>query len=211
MSPSSSDFPSAQEALSLHLRLCDDDPTATSDVCAACLGPLVRWLASCFREVHPDDCQTAAHQALLSYFRDPQRYRPDDLPLSAYLRMAARGDLLNLLAKERRHHRRRVSWSAVELDEDGRNLLGTDEDPSRLLEQEEEREEARAVLDAVRRRCTEAEAGALDLMLDGVRDTAAYAAVLGLGGLPVPEQERAVKRVKDRIVKRLERERARHE
>jgi hypothetical protein len=63
----------------------------------------------------------------------------------------------------------------------------------------------------VRQACTEAERRVLALMLDGERSSAAYAQVLGITGLPAAEQEREVKRAKDRIKKRLEREGARDE
>jgi hypothetical protein len=43
-------------------------------------------------------------------------------------------------------------------------------------------------------------------MMDGVRETAAYAAVLGLHHRPLHEQEKIVKRHKDRLKKMLQRE-----
>ncbi len=45
----------------------------------------------------------------------------------------------------------------------------------------------------------------MDLMLDGERKTRVYAEALGLSGLPAAEQKREIKRVKDRLKKRLER------
>jgi hypothetical protein len=44
-------------------------------------------------------------------------------------------------------------------------------------------------------------------MLDGERDSAVFAAALGLGDLPVEEQRLRVKQIKDRIKARLRRER----
>jgi hypothetical protein len=125
--------------------------------------------------------------------------------------MAARRDLFNLMKREERRHRRRVAWSAVELREEAGNIPGREEDPSDLLEDREESERWEAVLRAVRQACTEAERRVLELMLAGERNTAAYALALGNTGLPAAEQEREVKRAKDRIMKRLEREGARHE
>jgi RNA polymerase sigma-70 factor (ECF subfamily) len=210
MSPSST-FPSAEECLSLHLRLCEPDPVAPADLCQACLGPLVHWLETQFPWADPHLRETAAHDALLAYVQAPQRYQPERGPLPAYLRMAARRDLYNLMKREERHHRRRVAWSAVELREEAGNIPGREEDPSRLLADREESERWEAVLRAVRQACTEGERRVLELMLAGGRGTAACALALGLTGLPVAEQEREVKRAKDRIMKRLEREGARHE
>jgi hypothetical protein len=45
----------------------------------------------------------------------------------------------------------------------------------------------------------------LELMMDGVRESAAYAAVMGLQGQPRDVQAREVKRAKDRIRARLKR------
>jgi RNA polymerase sigma-70 factor (ECF subfamily) len=210
MSPSST-FPSAEVGLSLHLRLCEPDPVAPADLCLACLDPLVHWLETRFPRVDPHLRETAAHDALVGYVKAPERYHPKLGPLPAYLRMAARRDLYNLMKREGRHHRRRVAWSAVELREEAGNIPGREEDPSDLLADREESERWEAVLRAVRQACTEAERHVLELMLAGERGTAAHALALGLTGLPVAEQEREVKRAKDRIMKRLEREGARHE
>jgi RNA polymerase sigma-70 factor (ECF subfamily) len=210
MSPSST-FPSAGEGLSLHLRLCEPDALASADLCLACLDPLVHWLETQFPRDDPHLRETAAHDALWGYLKAPERYHPERGPLPAYLRMAARRDLYNLRKREGRHHRRRVAWSAVELGEEGGNIPGREEDPSGLLEDREESERWEALLRAVRQACTEAERRVLELMLAGERSTAAHAEALGLTGLPVAEQEREVKRAKDRIMKRLEREGARHE
>jgi hypothetical protein len=45
----------------------------------------------------------------------------------------------------------------------------------------------------------------LGLMLDGVRETSAYSAILGITGKPVAEQQRIVKQHKDRIRKLVRR------
>jgi hypothetical protein len=44
----------------------------------------------------------------------------------------------------------------------------------------------------------------LEFMGAGVRDTAAYAEVMGISHLPVHQQRAAVKRAKDRLKKRME-------
>jgi hypothetical protein len=62
-----------------------------------------------------------------------------------------------------------------------------------------------AVLAAVRGAFSAEELRVVMLMLDGERSTDACARVLGLADLPAPEQAREVKRVKDRLGKRLRR------
>jgi biopolymer transport protein ExbD len=45
----------------------------------------------------------------------------------------------------------------------------------------------------------------LELMLDGERQTSVYVEILEIGHLSLEEREREVKKVKDRLKKRLER------
>lgn len=203
-------FPPAADGLALHLRLCDQGPTAPADVCRAYFVPVLAWLETRSRHADPHFLQTAAEDALLAYVQRPQAYDPGRLDLGAYLRMAAYRDLLNLLNKERRRQRGRTPWNVVEEGEEGGNLSGREEGPLAGLERAEEAEEGRQLLRQVSERFTEAERQVLDLLLARERRTAAYAVVIGCAGLPGPEQEREVKRVKDRVIKRLERWRARN-
>ena len=53
---------------------------------------------------------------------------------------------------------------------------------------------------------SDAESRALDLLLDGERKTAVFAEALGIGHLPMKDQRAEVKRVKDKLKKRIERE-----
>jgi hypothetical protein len=198
-------LPLAEEGLALHLRLAVYDPVAPADVCRAYLGPLLAWLEAKYARVDPHLLQTAVHEALLGYVQRPLSYDPRRGDLAPYLRMAARADLFNLLSRESRHHQQRISWPAVEQDLEAGNLSRGEEDPADRLEREEEAEASRAILRAVEARCSEAEKRVLALMVAGERATTAYAEALGLAGLPVAEQEREVKKVKDRIKKRLER------
>jgi DNA-directed RNA polymerase specialized sigma24 family protein len=131
------------------------------------------------------------------------------MELYRYLRMAARGDLLNLLKRESKHHKGRVEFALVEDEGEDGNLSG-DEEPSAQLEASEEAERHNSTLQAVLEGFSEVERRVVELMLAGERKTIAYATALNLEGLPAGEQEREVKRVKDRIRKRLERGVARH-
>lgn len=198
-------FPSYDESLALHLRLVLLDPTGPADVCAAYLGPLVGWLETHFRTVDPHLRQTAAHEALIAYLREPQSYDPGRGDLGRYLRMAARSDLLNLLARDKRQREHFLPWSAVEDDAQGRYLSGKEPEPSAALEHHEELEQWQVFLRSVAEGFTPEERKVLELIEAGERRCAAFAAALGIEHLPAGDQERKVKRMKDRIIKRLER------
>jgi hypothetical protein len=205
MSPSLSSFPSHEEALSLHLRLQEQDPTASADVCKAFLTPLLHWLAGKYPHVDPHLRQSAVHEALVNYVQRPDAFQPGRLDLAAYLRMAASADCRNALRQEMRHSRQRIPWDLVELDPECGNLSGREPEPVVLVRQQEEKFARERFLDTVKASMSAAEQGVLELILEGERKTAAFARVLGLENRPVKEQEQEVKRVKDRIKKRLER------
>ncbi|HKI35489.1 MAG TPA: hypothetical protein VKA46_26775 [Gemmataceae bacterium] len=206
MNLSSSSFPSPEEGLRLHLSLYDPDPVAVAEVCRAYIGALERWAEQTFRRVDPHLRQTAIHDALFDYVRRPQTYDADRHPdLAAFLRMATHRDLLNGRRREARHHRGRVPWLDVELGEDAGNILGREEEPLLSLERAEAVEQSHALLRLLREGFTPPERRVFDLMLAGERATGVFAEALGLESQPAAEQEREVKRVKDRIKKRLER------
>src|SRR5438105_3209093 len=99
MSRAHSCFPSLDEGLSLHHRLCEHDPVAPADICAAYLEPLVHWLGLRYPRVHPDVRQTAVHDALIGYLKNPAGYAPSKGSLEVFLRLAAKRDLLNLFQR----------------------------------------------------------------------------------------------------------------
>ena len=196
-------FPSADEGLQFHRRLQTADALAPSDVCAAYLEPLLAGLAGGFPRVDPHLLETAAHMTLFAYVRHPEKYDPGRRDLAGYLRMAARADLLNLLGREKRHHRGRVFLSSVELDEEGGNSSGREEEPSLRLQRDEEAGERERFLRSVAESLSPPDRRVLELMLAGERRDAVYAEALGLGGLPAGDQQRDVKRAKDRVKKRV--------
>jgi RNA polymerase sigma factor (sigma-70 family) len=205
MNGSEAPFPSPEEGLRLHLLLCADDPLASAEVCRAYVVPLCAWLGRFFPATDPHLIQDAVHHAVVRYIQQPTAYDPARADLGAYLRMAARRDLFNLFRREKRHRHQRLPESDVELGEESGNILGRDEEPSFLLEREEETARQEALLKSVRESLTPAEGRVLDLLLAGERDTRVFAEALGVDGLPAEEQAREVKRAKDRLKKRLER------
>ena len=197
--------PPEDEGRALHARLLAgaEDPTAPADLAVAYLDRLIDWLIARNPRADPDDCAAAAGDAILALIKNPASYRPERQRLEVYLRISATGDLRNLLRAERRHSSRRAAWEAVELSPAaGKYLRDEAGDPAWLLERGED---VPSIPARVRERLTPAEAQVLELMLRGERRTEVYAAALGLADRPLPEQRREVKRVKDRLKKRLER------
>jgi hypothetical protein len=185
------DWPAPDEERRFLVELAADTPTAQGALAELYFPLLMRFLARKFPRVEAHLREEAAGQAVLDFVRPPRRYDPTRARLGAYLRVAARNDLLNLLARERRA-RRGIPLDSVAEPTDHRNTLRDDElgwnDPRLTAEI--------AAFDTHER-------AAFDLMLEDVHDTAAFADRLNLGNLPAEEWASAVKRVKDRVKKRL--------
>lgn len=206
--------PSPDEAKALFVRLRSGDPTAPSDLVVGYLDYLARWLQSRNPGVGAEDCLTAAEDASLALIKNPSSYDPKRGSLLRYLRMSASGDLKNRLRAERRHAWRKIDlevalgngWTDVELSpEEGKYLKDEEADPARKLELRQRSLASAEVVSTLRASLSAEEWEVLQLMLDGERKTRVYAEILGLLGLSNAEQRREVKRVKDRLKKRLER------
>jgi DNA-directed RNA polymerase specialized sigma24 family protein len=203
-------FPSQNEALRILQGLAEGDPLAPSDVAAAYLEPLARWLARTNPQVDASECDTAAEDAILWLIKHPASYDPAGMSLEAYLRMAARRDLQNVRRAEGRHASRRADWGAVELSRAvGKHTIDVDADPARIVELQEMVEEIvrkRPRLPAVMLAgLSPGEVQALALVECGERRTELYASALGISHLPPEQQQAEVKRVKDRLKARLKR------
>ncbi len=182
--------PATEEEVQLLRHLAAGLPTAREEFAVRYLPLLMEYLAASFPRVDADLRHDAAGQALLDFLRRPDRFDHGRGGLGAFLRLAARGDLLNLLDRERRT-RRGIPLDSVAEPADRRNSIRDDLawDNPRLAA-------AVSALDP-------AERTALELLRDGVRDTAAFAARLGWVHLSRAEQADAVKRLKDRVKRRL--------
>lgn len=211
----STDPPSDEEAAALITRLLAQDPTAPADIALAFLPPLVKWLRDCFPRQDEHLCYTAAEDAILALIKRPMAYDPSRQALSVYLRMSARGDLLNLMRSEQRHRDRQTRLDGVEIPQfAGKYIWGSEADPAEIVVRHEELSsiaQLPTLPDSVVARLSAGEASALELLQQGERRTQFYAQVLGLAHLSKDEQQREVKRVKDRLKKRLERAEGNHE
>ncbi|HTU23039.1 MAG TPA: hypothetical protein VMG10_33700 [Gemmataceae bacterium] len=200
---------SAADALRVYRRLLDRDPLAPADFAAAFLKPLIAWLQCTNPGVEPIACEEAADEAIVRFLLHPTKYDPQRLALEAFLRMAAQRDLQNLLRKERRHHQNRRDWNVVEQASEDGKYLRKDDDPSLPLQIEEARQR-QAPSDTMQQQMTDVERRFWEQMQQGERRHAVFAAILGVTHLPIPEQKRQVKRVKDRLKKRKERAGGKH-
>ncbi len=190
----------------LHQRILAKEPVAFAQMCEAALPMLSAFLQAQFPQQDPHLCDTTAVDCLLAYHGRPQQYDPEKLSLFAYLRMAARRDMLNAIDSRQRHNRRITDIEQPALQ----SQLATESVMTKKLALDDwlaaytkcSRQEIEA---RVAELLTVEEQQVLWLMLDGVRDTGRYAQVLGFTHLDKPAQQRSVKRVKDRIGKRLRR------
>jgi hypothetical protein len=199
-------WPSQEEALALHSRLQAGDPLASSDLSVAYLDRLVAFLRAAHPAVEEQLWVTAAEDALLDLMRRPESYDPRRGPLASYLRMAASADLRNALAKQGRRRAREAPLEVVELSGLAGKYLREDEtDPLRIVEREEAAMEAHSAMPAMVGGMSPDERAVFELMIEGERRTEVFAASLGLSGLPFPDQQREIKRVKDRIKRRVQR------
>ncbi len=199
---------SQEEELALHRRLLDGDVTASVDLATWFLEPLIAWLVEKNSLKVPKDlCIEAAEDAVIALVKSPTSFKPARrMRLFAYLRMSAQGDLRNILRREGRERQHEISLEDVDLSGHAGKYLAEDGDQLRLLEvQEESARATEEVVAPTRDGLTEAESRALDLVLQGERKTAVFAEALGIADLPQNDQRAEVKRVKDKLKKRIER------
>jgi hypothetical protein len=148
--------------------------------------------------------EEAAISAVLSLATSPEQYDPGRLSLAGYLRMAARGDLLNARRSAARRARWETSLADVELAQRAENsLVEGPADPAEAVMPSQPLDSA--ILELLRATFRGRDRDVLTLILDGEHRTEVYAGVLGIGDLPQEVQAREVKRVKDRLKKQLRR------
>ncbi len=184
----------------VHQRLLHGDPTAPSEVMIAYLEPLTRRLRQRFPEVKDETIiQDAVTDALFQYAQSPGRFNPAKSSLASYLTMAARGDLLNALARERKRSARQGPLETVAEAALARNTLEESKDSGDSMAASPSMQVIlQEVSDPVDREL-------LEMILAGERKTAPYARALGIADRSETEQRKIVKRHKDRLKKRLQR------
>ena len=186
--------------LDLHNRLLSHDPVATGEIFSAVVPELEKHLRlrlpSLAVGVDPDIYISAVYETLTDYFKNPEKYDPHKSGLLTYLRLACWRDLQNLLRKESRHASGRVWLESVEFS------LSDGNDVSEKVAQD--LDERRLVAD-LKQGMTPDERAVFALMMEGERSTRVAAEAMNIGHLSPGEQRRQVKRVKDRIKRRIRR------
>lgn len=189
-----------------HRRILRKDATAFAELCEAALPHLVEFLIATYPQVERHIHEMTAIDTLLSYNADPQKYDPAQLSFFAYLRMAARGDLLNVVDKQQRQAKRLVNIEAPEVESalPHQDLLT---DTGRLEEwlQEHTKLSRQDIYHLLEDELDEIDQQLLMLMLEGVRDTEQFAAVMSISHLEPQAKRSEVKRAKDRLNKKLRR------
>lgn len=190
---------------SLHERISAGDRTAGSRLAFDHYETLVQRTRAGFDVHDPHLVYEAVNDALLGYIHHPDRYKPEKSPLLNYLVMSARGDLRNALEREqKRAARERPLVGRVEDDRDEpeqeMEIAAPDDVEAEVLAMFSE---VPGILDGLF-----PDAGdrrMVDMMLEKIRETSEYSALLGLGHLSDQEQADEIKRRKDRIKKKLQR------
>lgn len=189
-----------------------DNPTAFAQLAELALPHLVSFLQQEFHQVESHVCETAVIDCLLTYYAAPEKYDPTKLTLFAYLRMAARHDVLNAIDRQNRRKRPLHSLdepaiqtqliSGVTAESDIPDLANWIDSPNHASRQE--------ILRRFEADLNSSDRQLLLLMLNGVRESEPYAEVLGITAFPLDDQRREVKRAKDRLTKSLTRFAQRH-
>jgi RNA polymerase sigma-70 factor (ECF subfamily) len=194
--------PPDRNALSaLHDRLLRGDRLASEELSRLILPPLVEEIGRRFPRVDEQLVSDGVVDAVLDYCACPAQFDTSrDVPLDRFLAAAAWRNVDNLLTAERRRKSRERKVGSkkreadVALDPVARNIRQEE------LRQLDEKQGAMfAALDDPK------DKEILRLKLDGVRDTASFARVLGITHLPVARQREDVRRHKDRIIRFLRR------
>jgi DNA-directed RNA polymerase specialized sigma24 family protein len=194
-----------QLGYTLHQLLLEGDPTATAQIAEAFMPWMIEQLGHRYSNLRdPHLIDTAVADALINYFGRPDQYDPARGSLAIYLRMSANGDLLNLLKRSRKETSSQRSGQIVELDdpnvEHEVEIQAEFDLEAWVLSQQSPVWEwlPRLLPDPIDQEI-------LSLMLEGVRETEPYAEVLGLSAKLADEQAVIVKRSKDRLKKKLQR------
>jgi hypothetical protein len=194
------------EGSSYHERLITGDLTVTAEIAAAYLEPLVHVLSSRFPNLDdPHLIATAVEDALINYFDRPEQFDTEKgLSLFSYLRMAADGDLRNLLDKNKRAKRREIGPGHVELSEpSSEHLIEAIDEFDLETSIDVQNTRVWHMLAKLFKDTTDLELAVL--IIEGIRSTSTFATVLGISDLPEPEQRIIVKRHKDRVIKTIKR------
>lgn len=200
---------------SIYQRLLNRDPIAPSDFIEYIFQPLLNAIQrkhSHLYEVDSHELTDCVSDALLNFCANPQRYIRGRGSLWSYLVMDVTGDVRNWLQRKQRHHQRTIDIESVEhtlfdgnqdLEEQILNQIAPDYIPDGV--------NATELISDLKKYFSEPrEWESLYLIVTGERSTSVYASLFGISHWPINDQKQYVKRLKDKIKKRLERYGVKH-
>jgi RNA polymerase sigma-70 factor, ECF subfamily len=189
-----------------HDRILHKDATAFAEFCELALPPLASFLCKQFPQVESQVAETVAIDCLLGYYANPAQYKTGGISLYAYLRMAARYDLINALNRAQRTEKRLASLDELETmpDLQEMDIASSTREMDEILHKHT-RLSFPEILGRLDKELDQTEKQVLWLMLQGERNAGAYTGILGIEYLDEREQRSEVARVKDRLIKKLRR------
>jgi RNA polymerase sigma-70 factor (ECF subfamily) len=189
----------------LHLRLITRSPTAPAELFYYITNK--NNIISLFQRMYPkidkEELWDIVTDAILGIIDEPDKYKPQKGSLLSFIKMDIEGDIKNFLAKrERREKKGKITVELCEIT--GNTVERIDSPEDQLIKRE--------TLDQLHRTVNrifpdDADREMADLILEGERKTEIFAKILKITDWPIEKQEREVKRHKDRIKKRMKRDR----
>jgi DNA-directed RNA polymerase specialized sigma24 family protein len=197
--------------LAIHGRLLAHDDRASSELFDAVIAHLERATRLRFPRIDPTLIADAATDACLALINKPDRCRAGTGErLWAFLKVVARRRASNAYRSEKR----RAMWEGraalnARLEADDATVVALATPEGILVQREDALGRVAQVADLETHLPNPQDREIFRLQLAGERGTKVYAAVLGVGHLPIDQQRRFVKLAKDRIDKVLTRARRR--
>ncbi|HST21064.1 MAG TPA: hypothetical protein VLR90_08105 [Blastocatellia bacterium] len=182
----------------LHLRLLSgSDARVSAEISEHFIPMLVNALRNRFPDLpDPHLLETVAIDTLMKYLNRPDDYDPDKRSLIGYFYLDAYWNLIDKL----RGLKKNVALHSSLTEYTNESVINTNSPEARLLE------EASPIVNRVFAELADpVDREIVLLMMNGVRETEAYAEVLGIQECPPQKQAVIVKRHKDRLKKLLRR------
>ncbi len=191
--------------MKLHAQLLAGDTHAANLIAEFLLAKLIRKVHAYFRSRDTQLVSDAVTDALLDYINKPHNFDASHgKGLGSFLLQEAQWRLETLQRSERRRVRRQQEFSAACQFEMESVLSAENSQCDRLLNTD-------APLEELLAQCAQAflsptDHAIIELMARGTRKTEDFASVMGLRHLESDARRKEVKRAKDRISKRLQRQ-----
>ncbi len=190
----------------IHQYILQHNLTAFAELCELALPHLVVFLRQRFPQNDNHLHEATAIDCLMQYYGRPTQYNPEKLSLFSYLRMAARNDMLNALAKNGRDqtHLHDIEDPTLKPYLTEPNTFAQTDELDRWLTQHT-RLSRQQILQALDDELSKTDKKLVTMMFNGVRDSRQYAIAMGVTHLDTSQQRQEVKRAKDRLTKKLQR------